>query len=264
MKPQQHPLKAAPVAAAHAYEKSSVSASAVGSTAGCSREDRSRKSSSQRKIASSSQHPAAASTSQDLVVTTTKLPTELGKSSEVAVEAKKQKSAEDKYSNKKNETINTPDDKERNVKGSSSPRPTNQPLHATSKGIHVPSPTPTESAPTAASNITEEYGTTTSVVKSIIDVHYEGAVRSSNYKNQRNKSSTRASSVEAEVPKKKLKTSVGSSPIVHQSADKSKLAVITEKRKKILFGHKYSNKYNSIHRPGDQYYCQTAISSNYV
>jgi hypothetical protein len=230
MQPQQQqpaidPLKAAPVAAAHEYEKSSVTASAVGSTAGCSREDSSRKSSSQRKITSSSQHPATASTSQDLVVTTTKLPTELGKSSEVAVEAKKQKSAEDKYSNKKNETINTPDDKERNVKGSSSPRPTNQPLHATSKGIHVPATTPTEAAPMNTKTKAPSLHSRDSLRP---QKHTSPAATQKSKKKSRKSSSEHEARKEAEVPKKKPKTSVGSSPIVHQSA----VAVTTEKHKK--------------------------------
>jgi uncharacterized protein YcfL len=66
-------------------------------------------------MTSSSQHPATAATSQDLVVTTTKLPTGLATSSEVALEAKRQKITKDKSSNKKKETLNTSDDKEKNA-----------------------------------------------------------------------------------------------------------------------------------------------------
>ena len=259
-KPAIDPQKVAPIAAAHVLEKFSVSATADGSTAGCSREDKSRKSSSQRKMTSSSQHPATAATSQDLVVTTIKLPAGLATSSEVALEAKRQKI------NKKEETLNTSDDKEKNAQGSSSTRVTNQPFRATSKGIHVPVRAPSDAASTTASNIAEKGGTAPSVANSIIDVHHGSAVRSSNYKNLRNVSSTRTSSeksenisenqgsindkkhtspaathskkkksrkasIEHEVPKKKSKESAVSSPIVHQSAATSKFAVITEKGK---------------------------------
>jgi len=265
-KPAIDPKKAAPIAGSNIPEKSSVPATADGSTAVFSREDKVRKSSSQHKMTRSSQLPATTAFLQDLVVITTKLPTRLATLSEVALEAKRQKIMEDKPSNRKKETLNTPDDKGKIAQGSSSLRVINQPFSATSMGIHVPVRTPSDTASTAAFNIAEKDGTAPSVANSFIDVHHEGAVSSSNYKIDCNVSSTCASSKksdnlskshgsindekhtsqaathrsknisrkassEHEVPKKKSKTSAVSSPTVQQSTATSKFAVITEKRK---------------------------------
>lgn len=198
------PLNAAPIAALHVPKKSSVTASAVASNAS-SRLDKSRQTSSQSKIISSNLPPAVASTAQDRVVTsTTKLPMELKTSFDVALEAKKRRSAADKSSDNKELTRKTrqdesnPEDKVRNTKSASSTPATKQTFHATSNSTHVPVPTMPNAAPSAVSYVSKKYGTGTSVVNSTVDVHLERTDRSSYYETQLNTSNTHASSEKSE------------------------------------------------------------------